>query len=205
MLRLPAARPVALRRLRLTVPSLRSVLRSVSPRTRGRPARTFRFTRTPFRLSNGDGRISHVPGEPRYAHALLYGPRWDRARQTAYSGSMLPSVQCGRRRLPQLALFRGSITRPMHSLSTLRNAGRPDATQDSLPAVGQLCRAGAAACRVPTKGFMHSGYGPIMQSPFPKLRGAPAFGADAACVAGEIAVAGPAAAVRPSLPPIPPE
>ena len=31
----------------------------------------------------------------------------------------------------------GSITQPAHSLSTLRNMGYPNATQDSLPAGGQ--------------------------------------------------------------------
>ena len=86
-------------------------------------------------------------------------------------------TECGRRRLPQIALFRGSITRPMHSLSTLRSAGRPNTTQDSLPAAGQLCRTGLNTCRVPTNGFMRIGHGPMSQSSFPKLRGAPAFGA----------------------------
>ena len=33
--------------------------------------------------------------------------------------------------------FRGSITRPSHSLSTLRRAGHPATAQDSLPAGGQ--------------------------------------------------------------------
>jgi hypothetical protein len=36
-----------------------------------------------------------------------------------------------------ITYFRGSITRLRHWLSTLRRPGRPDATQDSLPAVGQ--------------------------------------------------------------------
>jgi hypothetical protein len=49
--------------------------------------------------------------------------------------------------------FRGSITRPTHSLSTLRSPGRPGTTQDSLPAVGQLCRTGLVTRRVPMKGF----------------------------------------------------
>jgi hypothetical protein len=40
--------------------------------------------------------------------------------------------------------FRGSITRPVHSLSTLRSPGLPGTTQDSLPAGGLLCRAGVA-------------------------------------------------------------
>jgi len=34
--------------------------------------------------------------------------------------------------------FRGSITRPGHSLSTLRRVGRPTTTQDSLSATGQV-------------------------------------------------------------------
>ncbi len=39
----------------------------------------------------------------------------------------------GQRRLPRLFAFRGSITRPAHSLSTLRRVGCPTAAQDSLP------------------------------------------------------------------------
>jgi len=49
--------------------------------------------------------------------------------------------------------FRGSITRPAHSLSTLRSPGRPGTTQDSLPAAGQLFRTGLVTRRVPMKGF----------------------------------------------------
>jgi hypothetical protein len=52
--------------------------------------------------------------------------------------------------------FRGSITRPAHSLSTLRRVGYPTATQDSLPAAGQPYRAGLVTRRVPTKGFRSS-------------------------------------------------
>ena len=96
-------------------------------------------------------------------------PRWDRNRQTDYGGPMLPSVQCGRRRLPRIVLLRGSITQPAHSLSTLRRAGRPNPTQDSLPAAGQLCRAGLVTCRVPAKGFLPMVYGPTVQSSFPRL------------------------------------
>src|SRR5262249_61914009 len=38
--------------------------------------------------------------------------------------------------------FRGSMSRLSISLSTLRRLGRPTTTQDSLPAAGQLYRAG---------------------------------------------------------------
>jgi hypothetical protein len=37
----------------------------------------------------------------------------------------------------RIDVFRGSITRLRHWLSTLRRPGYPDTTQDSLPAVGQ--------------------------------------------------------------------
>src|SRR3954452_18164348 len=46
------------------------------------------------------------------------------------------------RRLPRLSSFRGSIARPAHWLSTLRGAGRPGTTQDSLPAAGQALPGG---------------------------------------------------------------
>jgi len=49
--------------------------------------------------------------------------------------------------------FRGSITRPAHSLSTLRSRGHPRTTQDSLPAVGLLCRAGLITRWVPLQGL----------------------------------------------------
>src|SRR5712691_667385 len=49
---------------------------------------------------------------------------------------MLPPQQT-RRSAPPISSFRGSITRPSRSLSTLRSAGRPAPTQDSLPAGGQ--------------------------------------------------------------------
>jgi hypothetical protein len=42
----------------------------------------------------------------------------------------------------------------------------PRPTQDSLPAVGQLCGAGLVTRRIPTKGFQVASY---ISSPFPKL------------------------------------
>ena len=62
----------------------------------------------------------------------------------------------GRRRLPRLSAFRGSITRPAHSLSTLRRVDYSTTTQDSLPAAGQPYRAGVVTRRVPSKGFRSS-------------------------------------------------
>src|SRR5262249_10446781 len=63
--------------------------------------------------------------------------------------------------------FPGSITRPAHSLSTLRSPGHPRTTQDSLPAAGQLCRTGLATRRVPAKGFRVTSL-----PPFPSFPGA---------------------------------
>jgi hypothetical protein len=95
----------------------------------------------------GDG-ISQVPGKPLRTCPGLR-PRWvvasglregaTRARSwrddvafRILNGVGSHSVQP----------FRGSFPRPARSLSTLRRAGCPDATQDSLPAGGQPCRSG---------------------------------------------------------------
>ena len=52
-----------------------------------------------------------------------------------------------------ICLFRGSITRPACSLSTLRSRGHPRTTQDSVPAAGQLCRGRLVTPWAPTQGF----------------------------------------------------
>ena len=49
--------------------------------------------------------------------------------------------------------FRGSMTRPIHSLSTLRRRDYSRTTQDSLPAVGHFCRAGLLTRWVPPQGL----------------------------------------------------
>src|SRR5512135_3314899 len=49
------------------------------------------------------------------------------------------------------------MTRPVHSLSTLRSAGCPDTTQDSLPAAGQLFRAGVGAPQGSIERFLRCG------------------------------------------------
>lgn len=89
----------------------------------------------PYRSSHGGKqRVSQVPGKPSCVHALLSDP----------GGISIPS-HCGISMLPSaiykasastLRTFRGSITRPIHSLSTLRSAGYPNTTQDSLPVDG---------------------------------------------------------------------
>jgi hypothetical protein len=63
--------------------------------------------------------------------------------------------------------FRGSITQPSCSLSTLRREGRPSTTQDSLPAGGRLRRAGPSPAGSLRKVSVNA---PTSSSPFPRLR-----------------------------------
>ena len=83
---------------------------------------------------SGNDRISYVPGEPRLCSCPALRPRQDQ-RIRPCDASARPPL-CPQRRLPH-SYFRGSITRLRHWLSTLRRPGRPDTTQDSLPAAGQ--------------------------------------------------------------------
>jgi hypothetical protein len=66
--------------------------------------------------------------------------------------------------------FRGSITRPAHSLSTLRNAGYPIITQDSLPVGGQPLPGGISTHWVP---HAISEQLPVAHSKRPGFPGAP--------------------------------
>src|SRR5271166_824132 len=65
---------------------------------------------------------------------------------------------------PSVLYFRGSITRPLTSLSTLRRMGRPTTTQDSLLAAGPALPGGILTRRVSAKGFRVR-----VSSSFPKL------------------------------------
>jgi hypothetical protein len=73
-----------------------------------------------------------------------------------------------KQRLPRL-VFRSSIARLSDSLSTLRSAGCPRPTQDSLPAAGQALPDGLSPARFLRK---DSELLPYISSPFPKLLGA---------------------------------
>ena len=63
--------------------------------------------------------------------------------------------------------FRGSITQPSCSVSTLRREGHPSTTQDSLPAGGRLRRAGPSPAGSLRKVSVNA---PTSSSPFPRLR-----------------------------------
>ena len=118
------------------------------------------FTLPPWSCS------AHVPGEnPHCAVTLLVDPgRTDHTRPFSVH-----------RRGPRSDhdegscwnVSRGSITRPGHSLSTLRRVDHSTTTQDSLPAAGQALPDGLAARRVPARGFRAVSY--IAHPPFPSF------------------------------------
>src|SRR3990172_2462232 len=86
-------------------------------------------------ISDGNDRASHVPGEPAVSMPCSSTPAGSSA--PGLSGATTRPPLEPRRRLPR-SQFRGSITRPGHSLSTLRRMDRSTTTQDSLPATGQV-------------------------------------------------------------------
>lgn len=129
-LRLPLAHPDGLVCL---VPSVPPVLLVRSRRARSRRPRAWVLVSgSPAAFFDGDERISQVPGESLPACPAL-GPRWTGPSSPYRCGSMRPSDSSevvgstG-------SNYRGSITRPTGSLSTLRRPGHPGTTQDSLPA-----------------------------------------------------------------------
>src|SRR5512142_2044730 len=154
-LRLPVARPTALRCLREAVPRLPP---SFAAAAAGLELVT-RYLRPGFAVkAAGPPRFL---GDPPRACPVLR-PRRDRGRQAlAASRCGLPST--ARRRLPR-AGFRGSRARPARSLSPLRSPGYPGTTQDSLPAAGQALPGGAGYPQGPNERFpRHNAF------PFPKL------------------------------------
>jgi hypothetical protein len=74
---------------------------------------------------------SQVPGGPTVNVPRSSTPAESLRSATTARRCCLPPLQ--RRRPPQSVQFRGSITRPAHSLSTLRRVSCLTATQDSLP------------------------------------------------------------------------
>ena len=74
-------------------------------------------------------------------------------RQSADQNAVVARLPLKRKRkLQREFLFRGSIAWLLDSLSTLRSAGYPNTTQDSLPALVRLCRVRSTHW-APAKGF----------------------------------------------------
>jgi hypothetical protein len=105
---------------------------------------------------------------------FLGNPNYPFAHVQSTPAGLRPPDHCGvaawppvseQQRLPR-EVFRRSIAWLSDWLSTLRGAGHPRPTQDSLPAAGQALPDGLSTRRVPLKGFRAVSY---ISSPFPKL------------------------------------
>ncbi len=151
VLRLPAARPTALRFLRLVVPRLHSLRSLLGGRVRRRGQELVTRYLHPG-IDRGDDRISQVPGEPQLSVCTCsHRRRRDCLLQTKYGAAAWPLVQ-QQQRLPR-KVFRRSIAWLSDSLSTLRRGRNLPTKQDSLPAAGQALPDGLSTRKIPTKGF----------------------------------------------------
>lgn len=124
LLRLPAVHPALLRFLRLAVPLCARLF--VSPGNVGTPSpgRGSLVCGFPNHCSDGGNvRVSQVPRGPPACMPCSPTPVGPSDPAISILRYCLPLIQ--RRRLPRFAHFRGSITRPAGSLSTLRRVGHP--------------------------------------------------------------------------------
>lgn len=163
-LRLPTAPPASLRCLRSAVPWWRP---SFALAGGGMPC-----AREPGPLIAGgpSGTIPRrqwgLPGS--WMNPFVFAPLSDPGGISAPSlcgASMLPRTSSSVP-APPMAAFRGSITRLARSLSTLRRAGHPTATQDSLPAGGWPLPGGTPTRWVQSERFRDAYF---ITSPFPRL------------------------------------
>ena len=162
-LRLPAAHLDPFEILHEPIPSCRPWF---APLGRGRP--------TGGQGVVGSGLPSGLTMETSGSLRFLGNPGGHCPRSSTPAGSGRlsgPRVSCltrppltSRTRAPRVFHFRGSITRPLTSLSTLRRMGRPTTTQDSLLAAGPALPGGIHTRRVSAKGFRVQ-----VSSSFPKL------------------------------------
>ena len=162
VLRLPAAHFAALRCLRLAIPLQRSCFAlPAAERCRGRVSWSWSPGTSGRDMSVETTGSPTFLGNPHCALALLSDP--GRTDASGHCDASARPPLCPRRRLPHW-YFRGSITRLRHWLSTLRRPGRPDATQDSLPVVGQTLPDGLDYTQGSIERFHRVSY---MDPPFP--------------------------------------
>jgi hypothetical protein len=162
-LRLPAVRLDPLRILHEPIPPFRPWF---APLGRGRPTGGLGVV--------GSGLPSGIAMETSGSLRFLGNPcgHCPCSSTPAGSGRLSgPWVSCltrpppvSRTKAPSGLYFRGSITRPLTSLSTLRRMGCTIATQDSLLAAGPALPGGIRTRRVSTKGFKVR-----VSSSFPRL------------------------------------
>jgi hypothetical protein len=96
-----------------------------------------------FARTRGDVRASQVPRQPLCEHALLFDPGGPDAPRPLTTHPMLPSAQLTAS-APRSVTFRGSITQPVRSLSTLRSSDYSDRTprKTRFPLVANLVGTG---------------------------------------------------------------
>ena len=102
----------------------------------------------PIGCFGGNDRTSHVPREPPLCLCPALRPRQDREYQLGHRGIHNTAPAQSTTRAPTINHFRGSITRPRHSLSTLRRMDYSTTTQDSLP----------VACQALPDGLLPAGF-----------------------------------------------
>ena len=98
----------------------------------------------------------------RCVHALLYDP----GEAGTIRSFRWPGVAFRERDIvgPHDRLFRGSITRPTHSLFTLRSKGHPNATQNSLPVGDQPSPGGVEFPRDSIEGLRFRSFVHLLQA-----------------------------------------
>jgi hypothetical protein len=137
-LRLPTVPFAALRCLRLAIPPLRRSLRPAAS-TRDRGYRGVGVPGPEPELSvetDGPPRFPGTPPVPWPCSPTPAGPI-----TPGHHGVSARSPLLTRTRTPAM-IFRGSIARPGHSLSTLRSEGRPSPRKTRFRLLAKLCRAG---------------------------------------------------------------
>jgi hypothetical protein len=137
-LRLPSVPLAALRCLRLAIPSFRPLF-----------IPTAQDVRLRFDLElvmpvsagscDGDGRGSQVPGDPSCALALFSDPGG--TRHACHNGVLARPPWLTRTTAPAM-IFRGSIARPKHLLSTLRSGSHLPPRKTRFRLLARLSRAG---------------------------------------------------------------
>ena len=152
MLRLPTARLAALRCLRLAIPPCASWF-APGDRDAQSWASGSWSSRFPSRLLRW--KRSGLPGSRRTLMVIgpVLRPRRDRACGVGRLVACPARPPFLTRTKAPAMIFRGSIARPLTSLSTLRSDGRPSPRKTRFRRRTQLCRTGLTTRRVPAKGF----------------------------------------------------
>jgi len=143
---------------RASLPSLGSTalcactsLPSAAKRHHRRPGASCKPAAPLCRSPRGDGRLSQVPGGTPLRTCPALRPRWDLCARPSrrFGAAFRHYYDVSSHDKPLAGLNHTACTLAVYASSP----GSPLATQDSLPAAGQLCRAGLVTRWVPSQGF----------------------------------------------------